>query len=139
MSTCIYDLGIDADSLQFISLCVHLYMNVFQKKSTTVRYSHHPLFSLSHAYITVIPKTTDCMGCAKVMKEKLKFAWNAVKMLVSLASLYLCCSLLPLLGALFLLLNCVYEAHVDLTGCLRTLTYFLLPDKLFSTEYGGTV
>jgi hypothetical protein len=69
MSTCICNLGIDADSLQFVNLCVHLYINVFQKKSTTVSYSHHPLFSLSHAYLTVIPKTTDSMGCAKVKKK----------------------------------------------------------------------
>ena len=78
-----------------LACCVHLYINIFQKKSTTVSYSHHSLFNLSHAYITVIPKTPDCMGCAKVKKEKLKFAWNVVKVLVSLASLYLFCSLLP--------------------------------------------
>jgi len=95
MSTCICNLGIDANSWQFVSLCVHFYINIFQRKSTIVRYSHLPLFSVSHAYITVTPKTTDCMGCAKVMKEKLKFAWNVVKVLVSLGSLYLFCSLLP--------------------------------------------
>lgn len=138
MSTCICNLGIGADSLQFVSLCVHLYMNVFQKKSTTVRYSHYPLFSLSHAYVTVIPKTTDCMGCAKVNKEKLKFAWNAVTVLLSLASLYLCCSLLP--SALCIVPPAeLYEAHADLTGCHRALASFLPPGRLLSTKYGSTV
>jgi len=137
MSIC--NLGIDADYLQFVSLCVHLCMNVFQKKSITVSYSHHPLFSLSHAYITVIPKTTDCMGCTKVKKEKLKFAWNAVKALMILASLYLFVHCCHLLCALFLLLNGMYEAHVDLTGCLGASASFLPPSKLLCTKYGSTV
>jgi hypothetical protein len=57
VNPCIYDLDIDADSLHFVNLCIHLCINfVFWKISTTVSHSHHLLYSLLHAYIAVIPE-----------------------------------------------------------------------------------